>query len=165
VTTIEDCNSMMLVYVQAESDSNIIHYLWDFTGYPSILIAHTDKNASLKVNWDIFKDCSSGSRCVEFTKEPKYVFSSVIKNIVVFNDTNDAGNYSDESVVDSIKFDPHDDLHWKKINLTESNGQFAKLEMSAFTKRNETFSLNVSNIYLNFSQNFLCSLVNIECAQ
>jgi hypothetical protein len=133
------CEQYILVHVTADSNTggSTLHYLFDLIGKPSVLIAKTPKDTSLNVNWTLI---SGNSNCVKFSKDPEYVFSTVIDNIVLFNDTDGTSNYSDPNNTDVIKFDP---LHikWDIVNLTESNGKKVMLEVNATHVHNGSFSL------------------------
>jgi hypothetical protein len=137
------------VHVTADSNTggSTLHYLFDLIGKPSVLIAETSKDTSLSINWT---EISTSSNCVKFSKDPEYVFSTVIDKIVLFNDTDGTSNYSDPNNTNVIKFDPLS-LQWDLVNLTESNGKKVMLEVNATNVYNGSISLRVSNIH------FLCS--------
>lgn len=135
------CDDVLLVYVQADSDSERLHYLFDFSGKPSVLIAKSDKNSTLNVDWEKFIDGST-QPTIKFEPNPSYVFASVIDKLVIFNDTKDTSNYSDPLVTDAIKINPHN-LQWDLVQLSESYGDNATIEMNAKYFTNGSFSIKV----------------------
>lgn len=74
-----DGNALTLIHIRADSDLDTIHYVWDFTGKPTILVALTRKNASLKINWNDFMDAKPSS--VQFSETPIYTFMTVINRV------------------------------------------------------------------------------------
>lgn len=135
-----DCDKLMVLHIKADGDSDRLHYIYDFTGKPSVLIAKGDKNSSLQIDWTKFMgNTEDGS--VKIIPEPSYIFATVIDNLVIFNDTKDSANYSDSSVVDFIKINPHN-IDWKQIELKESNMENATLEMKG-ESQNGSFSIKV----------------------
>lgn len=99
-----DDNALTLVYIRAESDVDTIHYVWDFTGKPTILVALTKKNASLKINWHDFMDAKPTS--VQFSEAPIYTFMTVINRIFQFDDTEDTGTLAGKDKV--FVYNPHE---------------------------------------------------------
>lgn len=140
-TNESNCNYYTLVHVEANSrnSNSDLHYIFEFIGKPSILIARTPKNTSLSVNWS---EIMSNSNCLNFSNEPEYVFSSVIKSILLFNDTNDSSSLSDPAVVDITRFDPLS-FTWSVMNITELDGKLATLEMNATNINNGSISFKV----------------------
>ena len=128
------------MYIKAEAETSTVHFIVDFIGKPSVLIAQTSRNASLHINWTQIIGSSGG---INFSEEPKYVVAAVIKTIVLFNDTNDSSNYSDPNVHDVVKFDPLT-FTWSVKNLTEIGGQLAVLEMNATNINNGSLSFKVN---------------------
>ncbi|KFB52045.1 AGAP004431-PA-like protein [Anopheles sinensis] len=76
-----------LVHIAAESDTDTIHYVWDFTGKPTILVALTGKGARFQVDWAAFFASEPGS--VNFTETPRYTFMAVINRIFQYDDADD----------------------------------------------------------------------------
>ncbi|XP_058823640.1 glycosylated lysosomal membrane protein-like [Topomyia yanbarensis] len=94
---------LTLIYIRAESPTDTIHYLWDFTQKPTILVALTEKNVTLNISWEHFRDRKSES--VSFSKQPKYVFMTVINRIFLFDDPKDTGVIANDST--AVVYDPH----------------------------------------------------------
>jgi len=83
------CNNFKLVYVRAEGPSDILHYLWDFTQKPSILVAATPLKSNLSISWEKFKGENKTS--IKFSQDPVYSFGIVLDKIWEYNDVNDTG--------------------------------------------------------------------------
>lgn len=60
-------------------ENDTIHYLWDFSGKPSVLLAHTQPNVSLEINWNKFMKNWAGS--VSFSSRPNYMFLVIIDEV------------------------------------------------------------------------------------
>lgn len=136
----EECANYRLVHIEAASDANTIHYVWNLDGKPSSISALTSKNASLVIDW---RSMNETQKAISFTEEPKYVYASVINSMFVFNDTKDHANVSDEDSVGAlIRFDTHT-LNWTLItNLTKDEGRHkVYAAIQAKTINNGTFSI------------------------
>ncbi|XP_055637790.1 glycosylated lysosomal membrane protein-like [Toxorhynchites rutilus septentrionalis] len=92
-----------LIHIRADSAIDTIHYVWDFTGKPTILVALTSKNASLVIHWDDF--FADKSESVQFTEQPKYTFMTIINRIFQFDDPEDKGTFANNSAV--FVYDPY----------------------------------------------------------
>lgn len=134
-----DCKDIVFLHIQAESTNDTLHYLWDFTGFPSLLIAKTDKNVTLKVDWDSFMNGSVNS--LNFSSSPNFIFSAVIHKILVFDDPNDSADVNDKSVKDVRHFSPHY-FTWSMQNYTLDDKSVV-LVMNASIGENGTFALKV----------------------
>jgi hypothetical protein len=73
------CNSSKVVYVKAEGRNDTLHYLWDFTQKPSILVAAAPAASTLNISWDQFEGESSKS--IKFSEEPIYSFGIVLDRV------------------------------------------------------------------------------------
>lgn len=133
------CDDIIFIHVEAKSDENKIHYLWDLTGSPSLFLAKTDINGTLEIKWSDFMSGETNS--IKFSSQPDFIFSSVIKNILLFDDVNDQADVNHESVKDVTIFDPHN-FTWKKINLTQDENQ-VMLVVSADIGTNGSFAVKV----------------------
>lgn len=142
------CDSTTLVHVTAVSNDDMIHYVWDFTGIPGFLIAKTDLNTSININWDYFMEGSEDS--LNFSSSPHYVFSAILPSVKIFDDPSDKANIADETVKSVISLNPHEFV-WHRENLTETE-ESAVLIMRAFMKDNSSIAMRVSiEIGLQFS--------------
>ncbi|XP_021706130.1 glycosylated lysosomal membrane protein [Aedes aegypti] len=97
-------NALTLIHIRADSDLDTIHYVWDFTGKPTILVALTRKNASLKINWYDLLDAKPSS--VQFSETPIYTFMTVINRIFQFDDPEDKGMLGENATL--FVYDPHE---------------------------------------------------------
>lgn len=136
-----ECDDMTFVHVKATSAKDTIHYLFDFTGYPSIMLAKTDTNASLAIDWVGFMGGTANT--VNFSSTPQYIFTAVISRILLFNDGFDKGDVNDDSVKEVFAFNPHR-FTWKRLNLTLLHDQHVALVMEAPVGMNGTFAVKVS---------------------
>lgn len=72
-------DEVILVHVKAEGDDDTLHHLWDFTGKPSLMIALTDSNATLTVQWQSFQ--VGAENAVTFNPAPKYVYGTAFDKV------------------------------------------------------------------------------------
>ncbi|XP_058129533.1 glycosylated lysosomal membrane protein-like [Anopheles ziemanni] len=114
-----------LVHIAAESDTDTIHYVWDFTGKPTILVALTGKGAQFQVDWAALFDSKPGS--VNFTESPRYTFMAVINRIFQYDDADDRAMLDAGSKV--FVYDPHN-FTWNR-NLLWSNEKDAMMAINA----------------------------------
>lgn len=139
------CDDLTFIHVKAEATNSVLNYLWDFTGTPSLLLAKTDKNASLIIDWDKFM--LGKANCVSFSTKPEFIFSAVISKIFLFNDPKDKADIDDESVNEVITIDPHA-FKWSRENLTQLQDQQVVLVMnSSVHKSNGSFSIKVRTLF------------------
>lgn len=109
------CAEIYFLHIAAESANNTLHYIWDFTGLPSLFLAKTNKNTSLGIDWNSFLTGSPNS--VNFSSTPDFIFSAVIHKVLLFEDGGDKANANDESVKEVTSFDPHL-FAWTRENFT-----------------------------------------------
>lgn len=142
------CDTLQVVHIQADSEIDRLHYIYDFTGKPAVLIAKSDKNSLLEIDWLDF--INSVEKSIRIIPKPTYTFSSFINYFVIFNDTKDFSNFSDPSVVDYAKIDPLN-MGWSLVNLDDSSEQNNTLEMIGKYPEGGNFSIKVLLLlYLNF---------------
>ncbi|XP_065072900.1 glycosylated lysosomal membrane protein-like [Ochlerotatus camptorhynchus] len=99
-----DSAGITLVHIRADSAVDTIHYVWDFTGKPTILVALTRKNVTLDIHWD---DLFAGRpQSVKFSEQPIYTFMTVINRIFQFDDPEDKGTMAENATL--FVFDPHE---------------------------------------------------------
>lgn len=72
-------DEVILVHVKAEGDDDTLHHLWDFTGKPSLMIALTESNATLTVQWQSFQ--VGAENAVTFNPAPKYVYGTAFDKV------------------------------------------------------------------------------------
>jgi Lysosomal transcription factor, NCU-G1 len=133
-------NTTTLVYIQSQGENDTIHYIWDFTGTPGILIAKTDLNASLVINWNDFM--TGIAKSVNFTKTPRYVFSALLHRIYLFDDPSDKANIADASISNVIPMNPHF-FKWTLENLTKHDENSIVLLMRAQIGKSNDSSINM----------------------
>lgn len=71
--------TMTLIHSQADGPSDSIHYIWDFMGPPTILIALTPLNSSVSIDWPSFIDDMTDA--VQITPPPIYSASLVLTKV------------------------------------------------------------------------------------
>jgi hypothetical protein len=74
-----DCNLVKVGYVKAEGPNDTLHYLWDFTRKPSILVAAAPAASNLTISWDQFEGESNKS--IMFSEEPVYSFGIILDRV------------------------------------------------------------------------------------
>lgn len=99
-----DSAGITLIHIRADSAEDTIHYVWDFTGKPTILVALTKKNATLDIHWDDF--FAARPQSVKFSEQPKYTFMTVINRIFQFDDPEDKGMLGENATL--FTYDPHE---------------------------------------------------------
>jgi len=70
-------NITKLVYIRSDGDNDTVHFVFDFTMKPSLVVLITAKDAMLQVNYKLDEEDYS----INFTKTPKYTFASVFNNV------------------------------------------------------------------------------------
>lgn len=75
------------LYIKAGGLNDTLHYLWDFGGKPSILMALTSTTATLNISCEDFIQRKNMS--VTFSEDPTYTVGIIINKIIEFNDVND----------------------------------------------------------------------------
>jgi Lysosomal transcription factor, NCU-G1 len=148
----EDCYDLTFVHIEAEGRNDTIHYIWDFTGSPSLFLAKTDKNATLNINWSNFMQGSANS--LNFTSPPSFIFSAVIHKILVFDDPSDAADVNDASVKEVHHIDPHR-FTWNRENITEFDDQVTMLMNATVAGTNGSFAVKVTHDAETFFEFFI----------
>lgn len=138
------CNGIVFAHIRAESWNDTLHYIFDFTGSPSIFLAKTEKNVSLGIDWDGFMSGAAGA--VNFSSPPSFVFSSVVSRIYLFNDPSDKGDVSDASVSEIATINPHK-FSWEKVNLTQFADDHIMLVMNASVNTIGSFAIKVRTAF------------------
>jgi Lysosomal transcription factor, NCU-G1 len=67
--------------VEANSDHDSIHYIWDFSKSkkPSILVALTKLNTTLQMNWTNY--VADSDNAISFSAKADYVFVAVLNKV------------------------------------------------------------------------------------
>lgn len=122
----ETCNgrNATLVYLRAQGENDTLHYLWDFIGDPTILVAITSHKAELDVDWEAYFNNEPNS--VNFTEPPKYTFGVIIQKIIEFDDVNDTAifNMAQQSNVLHPRF-----FNWRRTSLISDVGNFIEMDI------------------------------------
>lgn len=76
-----DCNNntVTVIHTIADGVNDSIHYIWDFTGPPSILIALTPLATRVTFNWTAF--FNNDFPAIKFSKQPIYSASTVLTKV------------------------------------------------------------------------------------
>ena len=75
--------NLTTVYLRADGQNDTLHYLWDFDGNPSVLLALTSHSASMNISWEDFLLKKKNS--ITFTEEPMYTFGVVFNKVSVYD--------------------------------------------------------------------------------
>ncbi|KAG1680212.1 Glycosylated lysosomal membrane protein B [Nymphon striatum] len=101
-----------IVHVIGTGEKDALHYVWSSVGAPAVLIAHTEKNVSLKVNWDqLLSDNSSNA--LHFTGKVHYSFAAIMTKLYEYNDKHNNAKFVPDN--DTITYNL-DELTWNNIN-------------------------------------------------
>jgi hypothetical protein len=74
----DHCTSVSkLLYIRADGDNDTVHYLFDFTQKPSLVIVTTANNANILVKYNE----TQSNVTIKFTKAPFYTFASVFNKV------------------------------------------------------------------------------------
>ncbi|CAL7939342.1 unnamed protein product [Xylocopa violacea] len=119
------------VYLRADGPNDTLHYLWDFDGNPSILLALTSSSAYLNISWEDFLLKEKNS--IMFTEEPIYTFGVVLNKIIEFNDINDTAIINIANIMNTNILHP----------------MFFQWERKTLMQNNEFVTLNVEGSYYN----------------
>lgn len=74
----EEDSKITLVHIKADGDNDTLHYIWDLSRQPSVLVALCERNTNVTFEWNsTFKDVSR----INFTTKPKYTMSFVLTKV------------------------------------------------------------------------------------
>lgn len=65
-----------LVYIRAEGDNDTVHFVFDFTFKPSLVVLKTCVDSVIQVNYT-----GEQYNTIKFTKTPSYTFASVFNHV------------------------------------------------------------------------------------
>lgn len=73
------CNEgQTVVHVRAIGDNDTLHYIWDLNRQPSVLVALTELDVNVTIDWDsLSKDVSR----LTFSTKPKYTMSFILTKV------------------------------------------------------------------------------------
>ncbi|GAB1861691.1 hypothetical protein CAJAP_02770 [Camponotus japonicus] len=113
------------LHLSADGPNDTLHYLWDFIGNPSVLLALTPPSTSLNISWEDYLARRENS--VHFSEKPTYSFGMIINKIIEFNDVNDTA-LIDTADVANINVLHLEYFNWQRVSLTQNN-DFVYLNM------------------------------------
>lgn len=74
----EEDSKITLVHIKADGENDTLHYIWDLSRQPSVLVALCERNTNVTFEWNsTFKDVSR----INFTTKPKYTMSFVLTKV------------------------------------------------------------------------------------
>ncbi|XP_012540573.1 glycosylated lysosomal membrane protein A [Monomorium pharaonis] len=113
------------LYLRADGPNDTLHYLWDFIGTPSVLLAVTAPSAWLNITWDDYLARRPNS--LTFSEKPAYSFGVIINKIIEFNDVNDTAliNTADVTNTNALRTEY---FNWQRVSLTQKS-EFVYLDM------------------------------------
>lgn len=145
------------VYLRADGPNDTLHYLWDFDGNPSVLLALTSPSAHLNISWEHFLVKEKNS--ITFTEEPIYTFGVILNKIIEFNDVNDTALINIADMVNTNILHPMF-FQWERKTLTQ-NRKLVALDMEG-NYYNDT-AMNISRYgSVKLSLKGFCSLDHSE---
>ena len=74
------CQNVTVIHIRSDSENDSLHFIWSFLGAPTLLLARTDLNASLEINWASFIDALPGAIAFD-PPEIYYSFGWSIKKV------------------------------------------------------------------------------------
>ncbi|XP_071645589.1 glycosylated lysosomal membrane protein [Temnothorax longispinosus] len=123
----EQCRerNVTTLYLRADGPNDTLHYLWDFVGTPSVLLALTPPSAWLNITWDDYLARRGNS--LSFSEKPAYSFGIIINKIIEFNDVNDTAliNTADVTNTNVLRTEY---FNWRRVSLSQKS-EFVYLDM------------------------------------
>lgn len=74
-------NRTTLIHVKADGDNDTLHYIWDLTRQPTILVVLCEKNTTVTMNWTM---TPISLDTIVFSPEPKYTMSFALTKVSSF---------------------------------------------------------------------------------
>ncbi|KMQ92733.1 lysosomal protein ncu-g1-a-like protein, partial [Lasius niger] len=113
------------LHLGADGPNDTLHYLWDFIGNPSVLLALTPPSTSLNISWEDY--LARQDKSLHFSEKPVYTFGVIINKIIEFNDVNDTAmiNTADVANTNVLHLEY---FKWQRVSLTQ-NSEFVTLDM------------------------------------
>ncbi|KAL2716347.1 glycosylated lysosomal membrane protein B-like [Vespula squamosa] len=109
------------MYLRADGSNDTLHYLWDFGGKPSILMALTSPSATLNITCEDFLQRKINS--VVFSENPNYTVGFILNKIIEFNDVNDTAVINLDNVA-NINFLMPEFFHWSRKYISMFDDSF-----------------------------------------
>lgn len=127
-------NISKLAYIRSEGDNDTVHFLFDFTHKPSLVVVKTVKDSVIQVNY-----ANEQKTPITFTSAPLYTFGSVFNNLYEFNDVNDTACMDNGD--NFIKLDLKR-YNWNMTDFKNYNNESAEVTISANSYRGAGISKN-----------------------
>lgn len=80
--TSECSNLLKLAYVRAEGDNDTVHYLFDFTMKPSLVVVTSVKDSVVAIDYEKLKT-KGPDNTISFSNVPIYVFGTVLNYVSI----------------------------------------------------------------------------------
>ncbi|XP_035738277.1 glycosylated lysosomal membrane protein B-like isoform X1 [Vespa mandarinia] len=109
------------MYLRADGSNDTLHYLWDFGGKPSILMALTSLSTTLNIVCEDFLQKKDNS--VIFSEKPTYTIGFILNNIIEFNDVNDTAVINLDNVA-NINFLKPEFFRWSRKSFSMFGDSF-----------------------------------------
>lgn len=79
----DDFKNTTVIHVKADGPSNSLHYIWDLRANhtPSVLVALTELNTSLIIEWESFLNSVDTPNTVAFSNEPVYTMTFLFTKV------------------------------------------------------------------------------------
>jgi len=120
-----------LVHLKAAGSEDSIHALWSTVGAPSALIARTEKDVNLTIDWERFVGVSYGQGStvdpiVQFSSAPSVVFGFILRRLVEYDDKDDVADpdhyrLQNKTSSTSRKLFPLDLVDWAPVEIKGNN--------------------------------------------
>ncbi|VVC30343.1 Lysosomal transcription factor, NCU-G1 [Cinara cedri] len=119
---VDHCSSLNLAYIRSDGDNDTVHFLFDFTEKPSLVILTSAKDSVIKVNY------TATIETLKFTKTPLYTFATVFNNLYEFNDVNDTAKIENGENIITMNFNQ---FNWKLISLKNYDNKSVEVNISS----------------------------------
>lgn len=143
-------NLVTVVHITAKSKADCIHNVWSFVGKPSVLIAVSDLNSTLTIDWNRFYNDSDNVKSISIDPEPTAAFIVIVNKIIQFNDASDKGYLNSSALKDKdvVIYDPSRFQY--VFNKSVAQDKFAQVKVTANKyKVNETDTINIGAVVYN----------------
>ncbi|XP_076682498.1 glycosylated lysosomal membrane protein isoform X2 [Andrena cerasifolii] len=131
-------DNLTTVHLRADGPNDTLHYLWDFRGNPSLLLALTSPSASLKIIWADFLERRNNS--ITFSEAPAYTFGVALNKIIEFNDVNDTALINIANVANTNILHPMF-FQWERKALLRNN-DFVSLDMEGSSYKDTPMNIS-----------------------
>lgn len=135
-------------YIHAKGHDDALHYLITTIGLPTVLVAHTTKDASLDIDWDKFTSGNqsdmAGSIMFSSSKDVHYSFGVSFTRLIEYNDTKDHADMTSYGPYD-VAWNSYEFANFTWENMAaESSGPNNMVLFNATRTEDEIWSKNGS---------------------